>query len=301
MSSAEFDALIESFRMSQLSGDRSVEDARAGWELLATRFPPADDLTYATEMADGIPVEWVEAPGADPQRVVFYLHGGGYVMGSVPSYRAFAGRISRAAAARVLLVDYRLAPEHRFPAAVDDAVAACQWLARREGGLGHVVVGGDSAGGGLALSMMLALRDSGHALPAAGVCISPSTDLAKTGESIRTRAHLDPLVSVPNTYAHARRYVGDDGDPTHPLASPLYAQLQGLPPLLVMVGTEEILHDDSTRFSEKARAAGVDVTLEIAQDMVHIWPYFAAILPEGQQAIERIGEFVRVHVASERA
>lgn len=295
MPSSEFDALIESFRVSQLSGDRSIEDARAGWESLAKRFPPADDLRFFAEIADGVPVEWVEVPGAEPERVVLYLHGGGYVLGSVPSYRAFAGRISRAAAARVLLVDYRLAPEHRFPAAVDDAVAACQWLARREGGLSHVVVAGDSAGGGLALAMMLVLRDLGHALPAAAVCISPSTDLAKTGESIRTRAHLDPLVSVPTTFAHARRYLGDDGDPTHPLASPLYAQLHGLPPLLVMVGTHELLHDDSTRLAEKASAAGVEVTLEIAQDMVHIWPFFAAILPEGQQAVERVGVFVRAH------
>jgi acetyl esterase/lipase len=295
MPSAEFDALIESFRALQSSGERSVDDARAGWESLAARFPPADDLAFTREVADGIPVEWVEAPGADPQRVVIYLHGGGYVMGSVPSYRALAGRISRAAAARVLLVDYRLAPEHRFPAAVDDAVVACRWLARREGGLARVVIAGDSAGGGLSLATMLALREAGHALPAAAVCISPSTDLAKTGESIHARAHLDPLVSVPSTFAHARRYLGDDGDPTHPLASPLYASLQGFPPLLVMVGTHEILHDDSTRLAEKARAAGVDVTLEIAQDMVHIWPFFAAILPEGQQAIERIGEFVRAH------
>lgn len=295
MPSAEFDSLIESFKLSVLSGERSVEDARAGWESLASRFPPADDLTYSTEIADGVAVEWVEAPGADPERVVLYLHGGGYVLGSVPSYRAFAGRISRAAAARVLLVDYRLAPEHRFPAAVDDAVAACQWLARREGGLARVVVAGDSAGGGLALAMMLKLRDLGHALPAAAVCISPSTDLAKTGASIRTRAHLDPMVSVPSTFAHAHRYLGDEGDPKHPLASPLYAQLHGLPPLLVMVGTHEILHDDSTRLAEKALTAGVDVTLEIAQDMVHIWPFFAAILPEGQQAIERIGVFIRAH------
>lgn len=295
MPSTEFDALIESFRTAQLSGERSVDEIRAGWESLAARFPPADDLTYSTEIADGVLVEWVEAPGADPARVVVYLHGGGYVMGSVPSYRAFAGRISRAAAAKVLLVDYRLAPEHRFPAAVDDAVAACRWLARREGGLTHVVIAGDSAGGGLSLATILALRDAGHALPAAAVCISPSTDLAKTGESIHARAHLDPLVSVPSTFAHARRYLGDDGDPTHPLASPLYASLQGLPPLLVMVGTHEILHDDSTRLADKARVAGVEVTLDIAQDMVHIWPFFAAILPEGQQAIERVGAFVRTH------
>lgn len=293
MPSADFDALLAVFRTSQLAGERSVDDARAGWEALAARFPPADDLKYTPDVADGVPVEWVEAPGSDPGRVVLYLHGGGYVLGSVPSYRAFAGRISRAAAARVLLVDYRLAPEHLFPAAVDDAVTAGRWLARQPGGFSRVVVAGDSAGG-FSLSLMLALRGAGHPLPAA-VCISPSTDLAKTGESIRGRAHMDPMVSVPGTYAHARRYLGEQGDPTNPLASPLYAELRGLPPLLVMVGTHEILHDDATRLAEKARAAGVDVTLEIAQDMVHIWPFFAAILPEAAQAVDRIGAFVRAH------
>jgi acetyl esterase/lipase len=293
MPSAEFDELLAVFRASQQAGERSVEDARAGWEALAARFAPAEDLKYTRDMADGVPVEWVEAPGADPSRVVLYLHGGGYVLGSVPSYRAFAGRLSRAAGARVLLVDYRLAPEHPFPAAVNDVVLAGQWLARQVGGLSRVVVAGDSAGGGLALSLMLSLRDAGHALPAMAVCISPSTDLAKTGESIRTRAHLDPLVSVSGTHVLARRYLGENGDPTHPLASPLYGELKGLPPLLVMVGTHEILHDDSTRLADKARAAGVDVTLEVWQDMVHIWPFFAAILPEGQEAVERIGTYIK--------
>jgi len=295
MPSAEFDALIVAFKSVQGGPERTVAEIRAGWEALAARFPADDDLKYTPADADGIAVEWVEAPGADPGRVVLYLHGGGYVLGSVPSYRAFAGRISRAAKARVLLVDYRLAPEHPFPAAVDDVVTACKWLAKQPGGLSRVVVAGDSAGGGLSLSLLLSLRDARHALPAAAVCISPSTDLAKTGESIHARAHLDPLVTVPSTFAHARRYLGEHGDPKHPLASPLYADLRGLPPLLVMVGTHEILHDDSTRLAEKARAAGVDVTLEIAQDMVHIWPFFAAILPEAQQAVDRIGQYVRDH------
>jgi acetyl esterase/lipase len=295
MPSAQFDALLAAFRTVQGGPERSVEEARAGWEALAARFPAADDLIYTPELADGVAVEWVEAPGADPGRVVLYLHGGGYVIGSVASYRAFAGRVSRAAQARVLLVNYRLAPEHPFPAAVDDVVAACRWLARQPGGLARVVVAGDSAGGGLSLALMLALRDAGHALPAAAACISPSTDLAKTGESIQTRAHLDPLVTVPSTFAHARRYLGPNGDPKNPLASPLYADLAGLPPLLVMVGTNEILHDDSTRLAAKAQASGVQVSLEIAQGMVHIWPFFAAILPEGQAAVERIGAFVRTH------
>lgn len=295
MPSGEFNALIDLFRKSQHGGERSIEEIRAGWETMAARFVPAADLRFEPGNADGVPVEWVDAPGVDPDRVVLYFHGGGYVLGSVPSYREFAGRISRATGSRVLLVDYRLAPEQPFPAAIDDAITAFRWLVKGRAQPARVVLAGDSAGGGLSLALLLALRDAGDALPAAAVAISPSTDLAKTGESIHTRAHMDPLVTVASTHAHARRYVGEHGDPKHPLASPLYGRLEGLPPLLVMVGTHEILHDDSTRYAEKARAAGVDVTLEIAQDMVHIWPFFAAILPEGQQAIERIGAFVRQH------
>ncbi len=295
MASIEFEAFLKMLKENLKSSHSSVEDARAGWEATAARFPPAADLSYQAELADGVPVEWVEAPGADASRVILYLHGGGYVIGSIPSYREFAGRISRASRARVLLVGYRLAPEHRFPAAVDDSLAACRWLAKKLGGLQRVVIAGDSAGGGLVLAVMVALRDSGEELPSAAVCISPSTDLAKTGESIRTRAHLDPIVQLPSTIAHAQRYLGEAGDATHPLASPLYARLEGLPPTLIMVGTNEILHDDSTRLAEKALREGVKVTLEIAQDMVHIWPFFAAVLPEGREAVERIGRYVQEH------
>jgi monoterpene epsilon-lactone hydrolase len=293
MPTAEFDALLADFKRSQATSHQSVEDARSGWESMARKFPPASDLTFVPEAADGVPVEWVSAPGVSQERVLLYMHGGGYVLGSIPSYREFAGRLSRAADARVLLVGYRLAPEHPFPAAVDDAVTACRWLARKLGGLDRVAVAGDSAGGGLALAMLLALKDSGHALTAAVVCISPSTDLGKTGESIRTREHLDPIVTVRNTKAHAARYLGVHGDARNPLASPLYGALQGLPPLLILVGTNEILYDDSTRLADKARGAGVQVTLDIGDGMVHIWPYFAAVLPEGREAIERIGAFIR--------
>lgn len=293
MSTPEFASLLEDFKRSQSTSPKSHEDARAGWEAMSKRFPPAEDLEFLAEDADGVPVEWVSAPNVNPDRVVLYLHGGGYVLGSIPSYREFAGRVSRAADARVLLVGYRLAPEHPFPAAVDDALTACRWLARKLGSLEKVVVAGDSAGGGLALAMMLAMKDAGESLPAAAACISPSTDLAKTGDSINTRGHLDPLVTLRNTKAHAARYLGEDGDARNPLASPLYGDLQGLPPLLIMIGTNEILFDDSTRLADKALQAGVQVALEIGEGMVHIWPYFAAILPEGREAIERIGVFVR--------
>ena len=295
MPSPEFTTFLKSLKDNLKSSHDSVVAARAGWESTAARFPPAPDLVFTPEDANGIPVEWVAAPGADPGRVVVYFHGGGYVMGSIPSYRELAGRLSRASAARVLLVDYRLAPEHPFPAAVDDVVTVCRWLTGRLGGLRRVVFGGDSAGGGLTLAALVSLRDAGEQLPAAAFCISASTDLAKTGDSIRSRAHLDPIVQLPSTVAHAKRYLGENGDTTNPLASPLYAPMHGLPPLLLLVGTHEMLHDDTTRVADKARLAGVDVTLEVAEEMVHIWPFFAAILPEGREAIERIGTFVGTH------
>ena len=295
MPSPEFAAFLKSLKENLKSSHDSVAAARAGWEATAARFPPASDLVFTPADANGVPVEWVAAPNADPDRVVLYFHGGGYVMGSIPSYRELAGRLSRASAARVLLVDYRLAPEHPFPAAVDDVVTVCRWLAGRFGGLRRVVFGGDSAGGGLTLAALVSLRDAREGLPAAAFCISASTDLAKTGDSIRARAHLDPIIQLPSTVAHAKRYLGENGDATNPLASPLYAPMHGLPPLMIMVGTHEMLYDDSTRVADKARLAGVDVTLEVAEEMVHIWPFFAAILPEGREAIERIGAFVGKH------
>ena len=295
MPSPEFNSFLKSLKENLKSSHDSVAAARAGWEATAAKFPPAPDLVFSSEDANGVPVEWVSAPGSDPDRVVLYFHGGGYVMGSIPSYREFAGRLSRASAARVLLVDYRLAPEHPFPAAVDDVVTVCRWLTDRLGGLRRVVFGGDSAGGGLTLAALLSLRDAREPLPAAAFCISASTDLAKTGDSIRARAHLDPIIQLPSTVAHARRYLGENGDATNPLASPLYASMHDLPPLLFLVGTHEMLFDDSTRVAEKARLAGVDVTLDVAKEMVHIWPFFAAILPEGREAIERIGAFVGSH------
>lgn len=299
MPSPEFAMFLKSLKESLKTSYESVEASRDGWEAIAARFPPASDLVCTPEVADGVPVEWVTAPGAEPQRVVLYFHGGGYVMGSIQSYRELAGRLSRASAARVLLVGYRLAPEHPFPAAVDDAVTVSRWLTRRLGGLGQVVFGGDSAGGGLNLAALVSLRDARDALPAAAFFISASTDLAKTGDSIRTRAHLDPIVQLPSTVAHAKRYLGENGDPTNPLASPFYAPMDGLPPLLIMVGTHEMLYDDSARVADKARLAGVDVTLDVAEEMVHIWPFFAAILPEGREAIDRIGAFVTTHTPND--
>jgi epsilon-lactone hydrolase len=258
------------------------------------QLPP--DVATEPTTVDGVPAEWVSTPEAHEDRVVLYLHGGGYVMGSLNSHRDLAGRVSRAAGARVLNVDYRLAPEHPHPAAVDDATAAYRALLAEGYDSGDVAIAGDSAGGGLTVATLVALRDQGDPLPAAGVCISPWVDLEGIGDSMTTKADVDPMVQRDPLVRMAGFYLGDL-HPRTPLAAPLYADLSGLPPLLIHVGTAETLLDDSTRIAERAREVGVDVTLELWDEMIHVFHAFAPILPEGQQAIEKIGEFLRARWA----
>jgi acetyl esterase/lipase len=234
---------------------------------------------------------WRSAGSRDP-----YLHGGGYVMGSINTHRAMIARISRAAKARCLALDYRLAPEHPFPAAVEDATAAYRWLLAEGYKPNKIVIAGDSAGGGLTLAAVLALRDAKTPLPAAAVPISAWSDMEGTGASMKSRASRDPMVANGPLFDMAKAYVGT-GDRKNPLASPLHGDYQGLPPMLLQVGDAEILLDDSTRVAEKAKAAGVKVDLEVWDDMVHVWHVYAKILPEGQQAIDRIGQYVIEHTA----
>ncbi len=207
-----------------------------------------------------------------------------------------AARISRASGARVLAINYRLAPEHPFPAAVEDATAAYRWLLAQGIAPNRIVIAGDSAGGGLTISTLLALRDAKQPLPAAAVPISPWTDLAATGESLRTLAGKDPMVQAEPLKEMAKLYLGK-ADAKNPLASPLYADFKGLPPMLIQVGGAEILLDDAKRVADKAKAAGVMVELEVWDEMVHVWHVFAKLLPEGQQAIDRIGRFVREYTS----
>jgi acetyl esterase/lipase len=258
--------------------------------------PLAPDCTAVALEAGGIPAEWVRAPGAGESRTILYLHGGGYVMGSLTSHREVVGRISRASKARVLLLDYRLGPESPFPAAVDDAVAAYAWLLN-DAAAGQIVIAGDSAGGGLTLATLLAIRDRGLPLPAGAVGISPWTDLTLTGDSIDSRAELDPLVSREGLLDMAAGYL-KGADPRNPLASPLYGDLKGLPPILVQVGTHEALFDDATRFDARARVAGVDARISVWNNVPHVWHMFAGMLPEGRDAIEEIGAFVGEVTAS---
>jgi monoterpene epsilon-lactone hydrolase len=240
----------------------------------------------------GVPGEWVDGPSPAPAKsVLLYLHGGGYFGCSAQSHRPITVGFALQGF-RVLAPDYRLAPENQFPAAVDDAVAAYRGLLS-EGNLpGHIVVSGDSAGGGLALSLLLALREAGIPLPAGAALFSPWTDLAATGESVRTNADRCAMFNGPDIGPSARYYLGET-DPCNPLASPLYADLTGLPPLLIHVGADEVLRDDSTRLAERARAAGVRVELKVWPVVPHAWQLAPNKIPEARQSLRESAAFLR--------
>jgi acetyl esterase/lipase len=273
---------------------KTPQEFRAAFEEMAPTAPA--DITSQKVNAGGVDAEWVSAPGAASDRVVLYLHGGGYLLGSVNTHRDLMGRVSRAARARVLGLNYRLAPENPFPAAVDDALAGYRWLLAQGIKPSRVAVAGDSAGGGLVVATLVAIRDAGLQAPAAAVCLSPWVDLEGIGGSMKTRAKADPIVQREGLVGMAQAYL-QGKDPRTPLAAPLYADLKGLPPLLIQVGDAETLLDDSTRLADRARAAGVQVKLEVWPEMIHVWQLFAGFLPEGEQAIEGIGKFVGEHTA----
>jgi epsilon-lactone hydrolase len=269
---------------------------------LRTTFAPAgqphpipDDVTVTDVTAGGVPAHWLDAPGADPGRVLIFLHGGGFEFGSVDSDGELAARIGRAAGMRVLFVEYRLAPEHHFPAAIDDVIAAWRWL-RDSAGVpaDSIAVAGDSAGGGLAVGLLVAIRDAGEARPAAAVLMSPTVDLTSSGASMTERVDQDPI----STPAMLRQFAADylaGADPRAPLASPLFASLTGLPPLLVLVGTADLLLSDSQRLAAAAEQAGVDVTLEVGEGLPHVYPLMLGT-PEAAEATQEMGTFLRARV-----
>jgi acetyl esterase/lipase len=274
----------------------SIAETRAGFDQMMQAFlppVPADVRVQAVD-AGGIPAEWIDAPGSERERVVLWLHGGGYMFGSLPSYRELAGRVARAARARCLVIDYRLAPEHPFPAAIEDATAAYRWLLRQDLQPRALAIAGDSAGGGLTLGSLVSLRASGDPLPAAAACLSPLTDLEATGASAKSAD--DPLLSGgPEAILGMSHAYVQNGSLRDPRASPLHAEFEGFPPLLIQVGTREALLDDSRRVAERARAAGVEVTLEQGEGLIHVWPLFAPHAPESIAAIASLGAVVQRH------
>jgi acetyl esterase/lipase len=247
-------------------------------------------VTRESVTIEHMEAEWIIPP--NPQGTLLYLHGGGYHFGSIVLYRELAARLALACSARVLVPEYRLAPEHPYPAAIDDARLVYRWLLDQGHAPEHVAVAGDSAGGGLTLAATLALRDAGDPLPAALVCLSPWTDLTCSGETMSTCAELDAMLPADIVRQYAASYAAGH-DLRVPHISPLFGDLRGLPPLLIHVGTHEVLLSDSHRLAEAARAADVPVKLDVWPEMWHVWHLFAAVVPESRGAIAEVAEFVR--------
>lgn len=269
----------------------SWEERRQSYDDLGAAFADLDGVAVGDPIdAGGVRAVWVDAEPAHAQRAVLFLHGGGYVLGSPVSHSGVAAGLSRTCRARVLLLDYRRAPEHPFPAPVEDAVAAYRWLLDGGTDPAQIFIAGDSAGGGLTVAALVAMREAGLPLPAGGACLSPWVDMEALGESMDGNAAQDPMISREGILAFADAYL-NGGDPRAPHAAPLYADLGGLPPLLIQVGSAETLLDDATRLADRAKQAGVDTTLEVWDAMPHVWHMFAPKLPEGSEALERIGEF----------
>jgi monoterpene epsilon-lactone hydrolase len=280
--------------------DTAVAQMREDWDTAFGGSTAA--VTCERVSAGGVDGEWISPADAPEDKAILYFHGGGFRIGSVTSHRDLIAQIALASGCRVLAINYRLAPEYRFPAALDDALAAYGWMLDRGLKSTNIAFAGDSAGGNLVLAAMLAVRDRRLPLPASAVLMSPWTDLAATGPSYVTRAEADPIHQRPMILALARNYLGGQGDPYDPLVSPLYADLQGLPPLLIQVGDRETVLDDSVMFADMARAAGIDVSLEVWDGMIHVFQMFGE-LPEARQAIASIAGFLdrHLHIRDERA
>jgi epsilon-lactone hydrolase len=263
-------------------------------------WPVAPDVLLTTVDIDGLPGEYSIVPGSDPSRVLMFFHGGGYCSGSILSHRRMVTEAGRASGVRTLAVGYRLAPEHPFPAAFDDALQAWRFL-RREGiAAGHIAIGGDSAGGGLSLALALRLRELKEELPACLWVVSPWTDLTMSGSTLSTKDTVDPLIHKIYLGELADAYLGSAVDRRDPRISPLFAKLTGMPPVLIQVGSAETLLDDAMRLAAAAGAGDVAVTLEIWPHMIHAWPVWNARLEAGREALQSAGSFMRRHLSALR-
>lgn len=271
-------------------------DQRAGIDGIGQLIPLADGTTVEPVDAGGVPAEVVRPPGREGPPVLLHLHGGGYVIGSAASHRPFASRLAAGLGAPVLVTDYRLAPEHPYPAALEDTLAAWQWLAAGSGDPARLALSGDSAGAGLAVTLLCRLRDAGRPLPAAAALVSPWVDLTGTAPSITRNADRDVMLRADTLAWWARSFAGDV-PLDDPVVSPLHGSLAGLPPLLVQHTDAELLADDADRLVAAAGAAGVDVTATVAADLVHDWHLFAGVAPEADEAVAAMAAFLRSHLA----
>ena len=259
-------------------------------------WPVADDVKITSVDINGLPGEWSIVPDSDPSRVLMFFHGGGYCSGSIVSHRRLVTEAGRAAGVRTLAIAYRLAPEHPFPAAYDDVLMAWRFLRDRNIPAAHIAIGGDSAGAGLTLALIARLRDAQEELPGCAWLISPWTDLTMSGPTLSSKEAVDPLIHKQYLIELAEAYLPAGMDRKDPRVSPLYADLKGFPPVLIQVGSAEILLDDATRFAAVAGAADVRVTLEIWPQMIHAWPLWNARLEPGRRALASAGAFIRQHL-----
>jgi epsilon-lactone hydrolase len=297
MADPEIAALREIFAQRPKITD--LGERRRAMDANAKVFPTASDITVETVSANGVPAEWTGAPGADTRRAVLFFHGGGYVFGSIDSHRHVCSEIARDFGGRTLALHYRLAPEHPFPAPVEDAVAAYRWLLAQGLQPANIALAGDSAGGGLVVAALVAIRDAGLAQPSCGWCISPWVDMEAIGGSMISNAARDPTVQKDTISDIARTYLGG-ADPRSPLAAPLYADLHGIAPLFIQVGAVETLLDDSIRLAGVAGQADVPITLEVWPEMPHVWHLFHPRLKAGRRAIAAGARYVRAAMDAQR-
>ena len=297
MSASQLEAVIAdvSATFNRWGPATPIGQIREDWDNLFANVVAEVRATAEPVSAGGVKAEWICAPDAGKDRTILYLHGGGYVLGSVRSHRDICERLSRAAAARVLALDYRLAPKNPFPAAVEDAVAAYEWLLGQGVPSAQIAISGDSAGGGLTLATLLALKATKRPLPGCAAVLSPWVDMELLGESLTTNDDLDPMVHKAMATVMVETFL-QGADPRNPLANPLYGDFTGLPPLLIHVGVRETLLSDSLRVAQKARAAGVKTELKVWDGQVHVFQIFASRLDEGEAAVREIGGFIDHHL-----
>ena len=275
-----------------------VESARKHLEVIAKALlVRAVGVHVEESQLAGIDVDWHRPKGAREDKVLFYLHGGAYVIGSRRTHRQLVSHMAKEAGVTAVIPEYRLAPENPFPAAIDDAVAVYRALLESGFKPENIVISGDSAGGGLTVATLLALRHAGDPLPAAAVLLSPFLDVTASGESATSRADKDPWFEVSDMAVVARYYCPDESKWRDPLVSPVFANVSGLPPMMIQVGDDEILLSDSTRLAEKLEAAGIDVELEVWPDMWHVFPMFVGKMPESHRAVEKIGAYINKAVS----
>lgn len=272
-------------------------ERRARLDEVGSTWPVADDIECKAVDCDGVRGEWSIAPGSDRKKVLLYFHGGGYCSGSIKSHRRLVTEAGRAAKMRTLAIDYRLAPEHPFPAQHEDALTAWRFLRKQRLDVGNIVVGGDSAGANLALALIGRLRAAGEAVPACAWLISPWTDLTMSGATLASRDLVDPLIHKAYLEELADAYAPEPTDLADPLISPLFANLNRFPPMLIQVGSAETLLSDATRLAEAAGAVDVEVRLEVWPHMIHAWPVWNAALTDGRLALASAGEFLRSRTA----